>query len=401
MGASDAACGSLGADCEACDGTITSCVERTCRVRRPAAEVSLDAYHSCARAETGEARCYGNLSIGLLDGTVSRGDVELVGRFLSVTAFGDYDGAGCGVAMDGTLSCWGENTNNQAGVGMAAGSGPQPRTNLATGTRFVSVQGGMLYACALSATGAIYCWGNGTAGRLGLGQDVETDRPNMEVAGCAEWRSLSLAHAHTCAICDSDGLVYCWGDNSRLAVGPTADTAVWTPRGVPDTVGFELVRAGRNATCGIRAGELWCWGTGVGGDVVPGAAFAEARPTRLFPSESGFTDVSTGGDGTGTGCPDTGVTCAIQDGALYCWGVNCRGELGQCDGDPRSDRVRVNVSELDENDWNRVFVGENAVCAVKDSGALYCWGDNGFDQIVSNRIADVSEVLCPTFIPLD
>jgi hypothetical protein len=403
MGESDAACGSAGEDCAACDGTILRCVDAVCRVSRPAAEVSLDVFHSCAYATSGEARCWGQPTKGSLDGTMGGSDdVELDGAFRSITAFGGYSVGSCGVSLDGALSCWGSNREFQLGVGTAVGEGNQPRTNVGTG--FATVDGGSFYACALAVSGEIYCWGN-DANRLGLA-GATTARPDMTIGGCARWRSVSLHHAHACAICETDGLVYCWGDNSRLAAG-RADTApIDAPRAVPDTLGFELVRAGRHATCGIRGGRVLCWGTAVSSDLVPGdPTFASHTPTEVFPGETGYTDVSAGGvEGGAPPCAEeSSVTCAIRVGALFCWGSNCTGELAQGDRATRTARVRVNAGDADESDWARVFAGAGAVCAIKESGALYCWGDNRTRQIVSSRVSSSvpDYVLRPAFIPLD
>lgn len=404
-GASDAACGSGGEACAACDGTILRCVDASCRVSRPVAEVSLDTFHTCAFATTGEARCWGQPKAGSLDGMpLGPDDIELAGAFRSITAFGGYDAAACGVALDGTLSCWGSNVDSQVGVGSAAGMGNQPRTALAAGTTLTAVEGGAHYACALASSGAVYCWGNGDRGHLGLG-GAFPDRPERTLTGCARWRSLSLFYEHACAICEADGIVYCWGDNSSLAAGRADPAPVETPEGVANTVGFDVVRVGRRASCGLLGGRVLCWGTALSGDIVPGdPTFASHQPTDVFPGETGFTDVSVGGTGGSGSCPaEAGVTCAIREGALYCWGSNCWGELGQGDEAPRTTRVRVNAGDTDENDWTRVFAGEASVCALKESGALYCWGDNSVRQIVSSRVNRVvpDDVPRPTFIPLD
>jgi alpha-tubulin suppressor-like RCC1 family protein len=54
------------------------------------------------------------------------------------------------VRTDGTLACWGDNSDSQATPPGGGG--------------FVSVSTGQHFACALKVDGAIACWGRNTSG---------------------------------------------------------------------------------------------------------------------------------------------------------------------------------------------------------------------------------------------
>ncbi|MFO0708213.1 MAG: hypothetical protein U0353_00150 [Sandaracinus sp.] len=105
-------------------------------------------------------------------------------------------------------------------------------------------------------------------------------------------------------------------------------------------------------------------------------------------------DASVGVDDRHTLCAGANHVCAIRDGAVYCWGYNQDGTLG--DGTSEADRVEHEncggydcadhpsrpvqwrsggaVTALDRVD--AIACGESFTCAIRD-GAIYCWGGVG------------------------
>jgi hypothetical protein len=70
-------------------------------------------------------------------------------------------------------------------------------------------------------------------------------------------------------------------------------------------------------------------------------------------------------------------TCAIKSGALYCWGYNGYGQLG--DGTTTNSNTPVAVTNMGSG-VTAVAAGAYHTCAIK-SGALYCWGLNNYGQL--------------------
>jgi alpha-tubulin suppressor-like RCC1 family protein len=140
---------------------------------------------------------------------------------------------GCGELEDGSLHCWGENTYGQLGTGMrgetclenAPGDlycSPLPSRALldVPAERYAF---GELHACAVTVDGALYCWGYGGGGQLGLQaellseciagrlcsplpQPVPTESPVVDIA---------LGARYTCVL-QQDGRVLCWGWGNPL-----------------------------------------------------------------------------------------------------------------------------------------------------------------------------------------
>ncbi|MDX1748631.1 MAG: putative Ig domain-containing protein, partial [Halobacteriales archaeon] len=84
-------------------------------------------------------------------------------------------------------------------------------------------------------------------------------------------------------------------------------------------------------------------------------------------------------------------TCGISTaGALYCWGRNFQGELGDGTETSRNTPVLVGETLLP---WSDVESASLHTCGVAAFGEAYCWGDN-----TSGKLGDgsVSNSLVPT-----
>ena len=94
-------------------------------------------------------------------------------------------------------------------------------------------------------------------------------------------------------------------------------------RAVPTRVGSEsdwsVVHASQvNASCGIRDGELYCWGNHFDFQLGVDTTVAyEDTPLRIG-TDTGWTAITAGGH----------HTCGLRSGNLYCWGANVHGQLG-------------------------------------------------------------------------
>lgn len=69
--------------------------------------------------------------------------------------------------------------------------------------------------------------------------------------------------------------------------------------------------------------------------------------------------------------------CALREGAVWCWGANARGQLGDGTRDGRTMAVRV-VGVLAAED---LAAGAEHVCARRSDGGAVCWGHNVLGQL--------------------
>jgi alpha-tubulin suppressor-like RCC1 family protein len=71
-------------------------------------------------------------------------------------------------------------------------------------------------------------------------------------------------------------------------------------------------------------------------------------------------------------------SCAIDEAqALWCWGSNSVGQLGDGTSTSRPSPVQV----VGDARWRSVTAGSSHVCAMGSDDRLFCWGDNRNGQL--------------------
>jgi len=142
-----------------------------------------------------------------------------------VTAVSEGNNYTCALTTSGGVKCWGFNRDGEMGDGTTADRWrPVDVSGLTTGVAAVSAGG--YFACALTTSGGVKCWGAGDWGQLGDGTGTTSLTPvNVSGLTTGVW-AISAGHYHTCAV---SGGLKCWGYNlyGELGDGTTADR--WTP----------------------------------------------------------------------------------------------------------------------------------------------------------------------------
>lgn len=149
--------------------------------------------------------------------------------------------------------------------------------------------------------------------------------------------------------------------------GPSGATCV-APAPAPAMASQEqVVAAGSRTSCAIQYGALKCWGYNANGQVGDGTQVDRSTPVQVVGMTSGVTAVSVGGN----------HTCAIQNGAAKCWGGNGSNPLG--DGTTTSRLTPIQVQGLTSGVTKIVAIYNNT-CVIHN-GAMKCWGANAQGQI--------------------
>lgn len=119
-------------------------------------------------------------------------------------------------------------------------------------------------------------------------------------------------------------------------------------------------------SCGITStGALYCWGNNYLGQLGDGTNIKRAVPT--------FVPVPGGGRWSGNVEGADGHTCATTtDGRLFCWGEGRQGRLGNGSEDDRF--VPTIVLAPDRSGWKQVDVSDASSCGLTRAGNMYCWG---------------------------
>lgn len=150
---------------------------------------------------------------------------------------------------------------------------------------------------------------------------------------------------------------------------------------------FIQLAAGQRHTCArLIDGRVKCWGQN-GGWL--GVGDYEDRGDQLGEMGSALPAVNLGTDwvADSVSTRDLAVCVTLHSGAVKCWGVNSRGELGAGDmvsrgGEPST--LGDALKPVDLGQRGRVIevaVGANHVCARTEAGLVICWGANDFGQL--------------------
>ncbi|MSR89488.1 hypothetical protein EXS53_00915, partial [Patescibacteria group bacterium] len=164
----------------------------------------------------------------------------------------------CVAKTDGTVWCWGDNSQGQLGTGNTTKSLIPVKVNI-TGVASVSAGAGGAHSCATKTDGTVWCWGYNGQGQLGTGNTTNSLIPKV-VPYFVGVASVSVGTGHSCAT-KTDGTLWCWGDNEWGQLGTGNTTKSLIPKVIPYFVKVASVSAGGNHSCATKTdGTLWCWG---------------------------------------------------------------------------------------------------------------------------------------------
>jgi len=136
------------------------------------------------------------------------------------------------VTTTGAVYCWGYNGNGQLGNNSTTNSNVPVQVEGVGGTGLLSaitsIAAGWQHTCALTTTGAVYCWGDNYFGQLGNNSTTNSNVP-VQVEGVggsgllSGIASIAAGPEHTCAV-TTTGAVYCWGYNGYGQLGNNSTT---------------------------------------------------------------------------------------------------------------------------------------------------------------------------------
>jgi alpha-tubulin suppressor-like RCC1 family protein len=323
-------------------------------------------------AASGAGSTSGSSGAGGSSGSSGTGGMDCSGKvpcnptFLGPIAAGGEHA--CAVTATGALKCWGSSSQGQLGNGAQTYSnGAVPVEGLSAGV--VAIAAGSLHTCATTLEGAVTCWGSNFWGQLGVGSTTKSLVPEG-VSGLSGTRALTAGDFHTCAVTDAGGIA-CWGWNNDGQLGSPAGSQSLVPLAVKSlSSGVVALTAGLDYSCALTAaGGVKCWGGNSLGELGNGTTTASAVPVDVTGSTSGVVALAGGSQ----------HTCALTAaGTVKCWGSNSWSQLGSS-GAAQS-LVPLEVAGLPSG-VVALAAGAAHTCALTPSGDVLCWGWNAWGQL--------------------
>ena len=412
----------------------------------PMVDVACGGGHTCALQSNGTVWCWGQIGQGqlgleafpntnqpwpLVVSGAPDGVVSLVAGFRHT----------CALTAAREVWCWGDT------LGQTALQIPEPTwsflprkaltTNQSTNGEnalvretISSIHAGYGSTCVMAAHGAVWCWGLGSSGQLGLGETSTSELPvraklpdavsnyaalAAEQASSAAQpvRSVSVGKKHSCAAL-GDGSLWCWGSGGPGLLGVPPDPArdPWVPVKVQvpawEERGVEAIKVKVEAShaCSVMSdASLWCWGANGRGQLGVGSTVdSVVVPVQVWANRWGLgggqvraLSVSTQAEGT----------CAlIEDGTVRCWGYGARGRLGS--GDEADQSLPHQVAP---EAWGRAPGMQAAVCmdtteasgiVLLDDSTVWTWGANfhrhlGVERLTTEFASSPVQVMAGTW----
>lgn len=401
-------------DAEECDdGNATpldGCEPYLCK-RSKVLDLALGQSHTCALAEGGYVRCWGNNASNQLglghrlpqanrlpcaltaeDLLTPAGPIDLGGEATAIAVGNSHT---CALLKDQTVRCWGENSRGQLGYGTTNPSLASPRekgaVNLGIGARAIAIAAGEFVSCALLNDGTVRCWGANDLGQIGLGTSAAATvaTPSLVPVG-GPVNQIAVSGIAVCALLRSGG-VRCWGSNEKglLGMGTAVPGIIGDgePASASDLVEIPSARSVSDLTLGAKHacirldnGQVECWGVNNTGQLGLGNTAAigdNESPITGVNLLTGVSAIAAGGS----------HTCAITSAGLRCWGQNDKGQLGYRDRAVRGNTADTIPSTFAPISWSggqtvrKVYPGPSHTCVRLNDDSVRCWGWNATGQL--------------------
>jgi alpha-tubulin suppressor-like RCC1 family protein len=351
--------------------------------RPPVLQVAAGEMHSCAKKPEGTVKCWGDDSQGQT-GTggavadagviVSPAAVEGVTDAVDIAAGRSHT---CVARKSGKISCWGFNLDGQLGNG-GTDKSSTPVDVQSIDNAFLVAAGGS-FSCAVRGSGTVACWGNNGHGQLGNGSTSPSLTP-VVVQGLSGVIAIAAGQSHACAA-KSDGKVFCWGEGVNGQLGNGSTEPKTSPVEVTSLPKSIAVSAGERSSCALtETGAVLCWGANEVGQLGTGAPNDNSNPSPI--SVSDVTDAIAIASGTNHSC------AALKDGTVVCWGAGESGQLGDSITHDTGAAKRVVVSNIKSG--FKVGLGAQHSCASTGADEVLCWGLGDRGQLGDGQIGNTN-----------
>ncbi|KMZ57829.1 Regulator of chromosome condensation (RCC1) family with FYVEzinc finger domain [Zostera marina] len=270
---------------------------------------------------------------------------------------------------------------------------PRPlESNITSNLRYLSC--GVRHSALVTSQGEIFTWGVESGGCLGHGVGTDIIKPRLvesSVIGNAEY--VSCGEFHTCAVTAS-GELFTWGDGTHNVglLGHGSNISHWIPKRVSgplENLRVSFVACGTWHTALVTLyGQLFTFGEGAFGVLGHGD-----RESVLYPREveslMGLKTITVACGVWHTAAIVeiivTQLNSSASSGKLFTWGDGDKYRLGHGDKEPQLKPTCV-PSLIDHN-FQKIACGHSLTVGLTVSGSIFTMGSNHYGQL-GNPYAD-------------
>lgn len=235
--------------------------------------------------------------------------------------------------------------------------------------------------------GEVFTWGEELGGRLGHGTDEDISRPKLvESLAVSNVEYIACGEFHTCAVTAS-GDLYNWGDGSYNAglLGHGIGASHWLPKRVSGPLeGLQVL----SVACGswhsllvMSSGKVFTFGDGTFGALGHGNRENVAYPKEVE-SLIGFKVLKVAcGVWHSAAIVETNSQTGMNvvSRKLFTWGDGDKNRLGH--GDKEARLVPTVVQALVDNNFHQVACGYSMTVALATSGHVFTMGSSNYGQL--------------------
>ncbi|MCL2137093.1 MAG: Cna B-type domain-containing protein [Coriobacteriia bacterium] len=260
--------------------------------------------------------------------------------------------------------------SSQAGNGIDA-----PTREQASILNIQQAETNYLGGMALDSSGKVWTWGYNAYGQLGTGKATGDYAGGMMRVPYFVDNDINIidieAGYHTSFAVDDQGVVYAWGNGTQGQMGNGTVTATnKSPVVVSSLAGKRILRVvcGTEWECAVFAiddqDNVYAWGSGLY-NRIPDIKTSINRTAALVGclSSIDIVDIAVG---------DRHGLALDSSGAVYSWGTNTNGQLGQ--GNTANLTTIKKISSLQNLTVSGVSAESATSMALTDAGDAYIWG---------------------------
>lgn len=250
------------------------------------------------------------------------------------------------------------------------------------------IASGVRHAALVTKQGELFTWGEESGGRLGHGVGRDVTHPRLvESLAFANVDFVACGEFHSCAVTVT-GELYTWGDGTHNAglLGHGTDVSHWIPKRVSGPLeGLQVA----SVTCGpwhtaliTSSGQLFTFGDGTFGALGHGDRENVSYP-REVESLGGLRTIAVACGVWHTAAVVevivTQSSAAVSSGKLFTWGDGDKNRLGHGDKEPRLKPTCVPA--LIDYNFYKIACGHSITVGLATSGHVFTMGSTVCGQL--------------------